>query len=811
MYGGEKLKIGIDMLPLKTYSCSRGIGKYTFNLFIEVISIDTNNEYHFYNVPDKLCAYFRRDNTIVFERGYTIADTNDLDLFIITSLMELGIKQILRPSEIMCKTAVIFYDLIPIIFFEDYLDSVLEEFRTEYIRRLSFVSEFDIIYAISETTKRDLMGLLEIPEDRIRVIFAGLDKNYLNSRSGNEKIRDIKDKYRIGDRFIMSTVGLDFRKNISGIFQAFLKIRDDLCLVVVCKLMPEEERHLKDMWSNLELPENQLILTNYVPVEDLITLYDAADVFLFPSLYEGFGLPVLEAMSRGCPVVTSNISSIPEVCENAAIYVDPYKPEEIAQAIELLLNENELKITLKNLGLKQSKKFTWNRVALEVIESFEALGHGPHECGKFPRYKLAYFTPLNPLKSGISDYSEELLPSLGNFVDIDIFVDTNYLPENNNIKQFFDIYPFNEFDKMNNEMIYDLCIYQIGNSIYHKYMLNYITKYPGIVVLHDVTLCGLVLPACSNSDVFDRIKFLKYVFCNYGYNKYLEIKTELMANNLLDPYEKYPHDLSLNFSKMVLDRSILTLVHNSSAKDFLSIQSSFSKIWKINMGFYVDDSDNEYRKRIKQELDTSNKIIISAFGRIIFTKRIDILLYSIAQLIKEKQIDNIHLYLVGELYGNVKTQIENIINDENLGDFVTITGYVDDEEFNKYLKITDICVNLRYPSSGETSATLIKALCSGIPVITTNYAQYKEYPDNCCWKADLGDYEVELLSEYLFELVTNEKARYMMSKNAYKYAKKNNSMERVVGQYLKAIDYAINYKHVVINRISKRQQRGDDN
>jgi len=795
--GGERLKIGVDMLPLKTGSYTRGIGKYTFNLFSEIISIDTYNDYHFYNVPEKLCAYFRRENTTILERGPTVDDTKMLDVFIITSLMELGIKNVLRPSNLFCKTAIMFYDLIPVIFFEEYLDSVLEEFRIEYIRRLSFIKEFDMIYAISETTKRDLMDLLEIPEEKIRVIYAGLDKNYLISQSSTEKVLDIKHKYRIKDRFVMSTVGLDFRKNISGIFKAFTKIHYDLSLVVVCKLMPEEERSLRDIWSNLELPPNKLILTNYVPVDDLITLYDAAEVFLFPSLYEGFGLPVLEAMSRGCPVITSNISSIPEVCENAAIYVDPYKPDEIAKAIELILNKNKLKTKLIVLGSKQSTKFAWSRVAFEVLEGFEALSCKPLHCRKHPRYKLAYFTPLNPLRSGISDYSEDLLPRLGNFVDIDIFVDTDYLPDNKNIKQLFNIYPFNKFDEMNNVSPYDLCVYQIGNSIYHNYMLDYLNKYPGISVLHDVTLCGLILPACSNKGVFDKNKFLEYVFTSYGYNRYSKIKNDFVTNNSLDPYERYPHDLSLNFSKIILDRSILTLVHNSFAKDFLSSQSSFSKVWKINMGFHLDDYDDEFRKSIKLKFNLIDKVIISAFGRIIFTKRIHVLLYAISRLIKDKKIYGIHLYLVGELYDNVKSQIETIINDENLGDFVTITGYVDEEEFNKYLKITDICVNLRYPSSGETSATLIKTLRYGIPVITTNYAQYKEYPDNCCWKVDLGDYEVELLSEYLLELVTNEEARKIMSKNAYEYARENNSMDRVVGQYLKAIDYAIKYKNII--------------
>lgn len=780
------MKIGIDMLPLKTSCSTRGIGRYSNNLFMELIKIDRYNKYYFFNVPKHFANDFKQDNTIIFERNPTSNDTNDLDLFIITNLLEDRDKSVLAPSQINCKKALIFYDLIPAIFWEKYVDSWSDKDRYEYFKRLSYLDDYDLIFTLSRTSKSDLIELVGIKEDKIKVIFAGIDEDFIQDKCDTNKMSLVKAKYGIKGRFVLSTIGYDFRKNINGIFNAFCDILDDISLVIVCKIEPQIEKKLRKNWGKLGLSQIRLIITDYIPKEDLIPLYDASDVFLFPSLYEGFGLPVLEAMSRGSPVVTSNVSSLPEVCECAALYVNPGNPKEIAHAVNRILTDIYLRDKLVKLGLGQYKKFAWRRVASEVLENLEYL----FLCQQNTmindrRYKIAYFSPLNPIRSGISDYSEELLPILKNSVDIDIFIDEGYFPSNKDICNLFNIYQHTLFEEMNKEKNYDLCLYQIGNSKYHAYILKYVLKYSGLMVLHDLTLFGLISFVCHKNKIFNRELFLNCVFENHGYAKYLVMKDKMDMAKPIDPY-----DLSINFAKIFLDQSILTLVHNDFSKRFLENQVSFCKICTTRLQGVPRDVNNE-AIRFEDQNKTSKGIIVAAFGRITFTKRIDILLKAFSKLINEKNVENTKLFLVGELHDDVKQQILSIIKKERLENFTTITGYINKEEFNKYLEITDICVNLRFPTSGETSATLVKALSFGIPVITTNYAQYKEYPDSCCWKLDLGINEVEMLSEYLFKLISDENIRKTMSKSASDYAKTINGLDRTINDYIEAINYSV--------------------
>lgn len=784
------MKIGIDMLPLKTFSFTRGVGKYTFNLVKKLIFTNQGNEYYLYNVPKELFCEFENNSTNILEREPNISDSAQMDVFLLTSLMELGIDIKLVPSKMKCKTVLLFYDLIPIIFWGNYLELPQKDLET-YFKRLSYIKDFDLILVISQTTKKDLAEFLEIPTEKISVIYAGLDENYLVKRSDENRISEIKKKYGISGKFLLTTPGMDFRKNIKGMFEGYSYLPSslikELTFVLVCKLQHNEEEFLKKKWSDLELPAKKLILTNYIPVNDLITLYDSAEIFVFPSLYEGFGLPVLEAMARGCPVVTSNISSLPEVCESAAVYVDPQNYQEIAESIKEVFENKDLSAKLKKLGLKQSKKFSWAKVAFKTQESLNFLFN--EDKGKvIPRYKIAFFTPLNPIKSGISDYSEGILKYLHKFVDIDIFIDSGYTPNSDYINNSMNIYQFNSFEKMWEQ--YDLCIYQLGNSDYHRYMFDYIKKYPGIVVLHDLILHAFfAYSLCKEEDKFNKEKYLEYVFNNHGYKKYLNSMRSLEYDLEINPY-----DISMNFFKEIADSSVLTLVHNNFSKNWIENQISFVDVRKLNMAFPVNDYSSEEKRKLRSDLGFSNDVIISAFGRITFTKRIEVLLKAFSKLIKERKVSNVKLLLVGEICEDVKEVVLKIIKNENLDDRIIITGHVPGEIFNNYFQVTDICVNLRYPTSGETSATLIQALSYSIPCITTNYAQYKEYPDNCCWKIDLQDYEIDLLVDYLFELVTNQNLRQKMSQNAHEYVKYDFSIEQTSQKYLEAIDYAVKYR-----------------
>ena len=783
------MKIGVDMLPLKTTSLRRGIGRYTCNLFRELLKIDRSNQYYFYNVPKNLFHQFQGSNVLVSDKKPNIEMTRDLDFYIMTSLMELGIEHSVLPLTAHCRTALIFYDMIPAIFWDKYIDPLTNRDRIEYFKKLSLVKDFDIIFAISRTTKRDLVELLEVPEKKVKVIYGGLDKGFLAPKSNKQEISRIKKKYGIKNKFVLSTAGMDFRKNIEGIFHAFSSIESRLDLVIVCKLSPEETKRLTKIWDGLCIKGSRLILTDYIPDEDLIVLSDAAEVFVFPSLYEGFGLPVLEAMARGCPVVTSRISSLPEICESAAIYVDPYNPKDMAQTIDRIVRDDHLRNKMIKLGDEQFRKFGWRRVAQEFMDSLKA-ADAP-EMGGLPRYKIAYFTPLNPANSGISDYSEEILPHLGRYLDIDVFIDSGYRPTNPIINSTLKIYSHENFEDMNKKNNYDLCLYQMGNSPVHEYMIKYILKNPGIMVLHDTTLFGLFVHAYGKSNDLDGL--LDQVFENHGYSKYLEAKSKLDANIVIDQF-----DNSINFTKKLLDKSIMTLVHSDHSRKFLENQSSFSTIWKIDQQgvseeFPSEESRQEEKAKIRAELGLTDSVQISAFGRIIRHKRIDVLLKAFSMAL-DRGLKDAQLLLVGELFIDVREQILLLIEDLHLTETVTITGYVNSHDFIKYLKATDICVNLRYPTAGETSGTLIKALSMGLPVITSNYAQYKEYPDGCCWKVDLGDREVELLAEYLLVLAANENIRRQMSINAIKYSRENNSIERTVGQYLEAVSHAIKTK-----------------
>jgi hypothetical protein len=131
------MKIGVDLFPLKTYSFTRGIGKYAYNLIKHLIKIDKENTFYLFNVPDAHLQEFSKKNTIVSTQQPSISDANNMDFFIITSLIELDHELTLDPSEIKCKKCLIFYDLIPIIFWENYIDALPKEMANDYFRRLS--------------------------------------------------------------------------------------------------------------------------------------------------------------------------------------------------------------------------------------------------------------------------------------------------------------------------------------------------------------------------------------------------------------------------------------------------------------------------------------------------------------------------------------------------------------------------------------------------------------------------------------------------------------------------------------------------
>jgi glycosyltransferase involved in cell wall biosynthesis len=303
---------------------------------------------------------------------------NRIDVFHIGSPLEEGAAIIprfgrFRPCKIVCTL----YDLIPQLFHEQYLEQN-HPFRSIYEYRLGNVRTADLLLAISEHTRQDAVKHLRIAPDKVITVGTGVDPFFRSFFVDRKKWQAVLNrKFGIQRKFVFYTGGTDWRKNIAGLITSFSQLpaamRLEYLLVIACSLSDEELRRYRAVSVQLGV-EKAVIFTNFVSQEELAALYRLCTIFVFPSLYEGFGLPVAEAMCCGAPVITGNSSSLPEVVRNAGILVDAASPEKLSEAMLRLLTDKALRKELSERSLRRSAEFSWEKVARKVISAYEALG-----------------------------------------------------------------------------------------------------------------------------------------------------------------------------------------------------------------------------------------------------------------------------------------------------------------------------------------------------------------------------------------------------------------------------------------------------
>ena len=214
----------------------------------------------------------------------------------------------------------------------------------------------DAIIVDSHATKKDVSTYFSTPENKINVVHLASEMKPVPTR--------LPSKYGIKGDFLLYVGTVEPRKNLLRIIEAFNQLDQELKLVIVGV----------SGWDNKAVYRTKnpnIIFTGYVPEEELPIFYCNAKLLLYPSLYEGFGFPILEAMNCGCPVITSNISSMPEVAGNAALLVDPYSTEEIKRAMQMLLSDAKLRKRLIDSGVRQARRFSWGKTADETMKVYE--------------------------------------------------------------------------------------------------------------------------------------------------------------------------------------------------------------------------------------------------------------------------------------------------------------------------------------------------------------------------------------------------------------------------------------------------------
>jgi hypothetical protein len=374
------MRIGIDIRSLQTESRFRGIGTYTYNLIRHLLEIDSENEYIFFASVHKDLKGLESDlrQSVVWLNRPTRATSLTDQLFWYYTLKTHRIEifhttEFAVPRFSPCKRVITIYDLIPLIFQEykrvgkimNYLVYLLKFHSTRWAEK---------VITISESTKNDLSRILRLPGEKIEIVPGGVHECF-QPFLPTGKMEDVKKKYRINRDYLIFPCGFEPRKNalltIRAFHQALKTLSKDYLLVLTGNLTPESMRVKQDIYERGL--EKQILLTGYISLEELCYLYNGAKLCLFPTLYEGFGLPVLEAMACGLPVITSNISSLPEIAGDAAILVNPYVAESIAEAIVKVLTNAGLQESLKEKGLKRAALFSWNRVARGTLKVYQDL------------------------------------------------------------------------------------------------------------------------------------------------------------------------------------------------------------------------------------------------------------------------------------------------------------------------------------------------------------------------------------------------------------------------------------------------------
>jgi len=355
------MKIGIDAQT--TIGEKTGLGFYVENLLNQLKKIDRHNQY----IP--LAPSNKSDLSAPKRFAWdqfgvlNLAKKNKVDIFHQPCFSVPVLKG-------KIKTVVTIHDLIATKYGKD-----LPFFaRTYFGKWMTYTYKYaNKIICDSQNTKKDVMDMLNIPEKKISVIHLAANELYSKSADKN-KILGIKNKYKTGEKYLLHVGTLNPRKNIQFIINIFQKITGDLPgykLVITGKkswyyqTLVAEAKRLNIM--------DKVIFTGYVPDEDTPYLINGAEIFLFPSLYEGFGLPPLEAMTAGIPVISSNSSSLPEVVGEGGILLSPTDELGWIRNIKAIINNPNLKRSLIAKGLKQAKKFSWQKCALETLEVYEEL------------------------------------------------------------------------------------------------------------------------------------------------------------------------------------------------------------------------------------------------------------------------------------------------------------------------------------------------------------------------------------------------------------------------------------------------------
>lgn len=371
------MKIGIDARAAKWYR-GTGIGTYTYQLINNLNKLDNFNDYLIF-MPEASHL------DINFSKNFTLTNINEkssqnfweqVNIPNILNSENLQLYHVPQngvgiPFDKQCPFVITLHDVIPYRMPETVSDRYIHIFNEELPK---IVPLCDGIITVSNFSKYDIAEAFNYPLDKIYVTHLAAENIYKPlTKTYCQKV--INKKYGISKNFILYVGGFSPRKNISGLIQAFemacSKAKEDIILVVAGYKGKSYENY-KALCERLHISE-KVFFPGFIDINDMPYLYNASSLLVYPSFYEGFGLPPVEAMACGIPVITSNVTSIPEITADCAMLIDPKNTDELSNAIYRVLHDSELRKSLIAKGLALSNTLNWRNTAASTLKAYESI------------------------------------------------------------------------------------------------------------------------------------------------------------------------------------------------------------------------------------------------------------------------------------------------------------------------------------------------------------------------------------------------------------------------------------------------------
>lgn len=811
------MRIVIDMQGAQTASRTRGIGRYSL-AFAEALVRNRGPHDVFLALnglfPDTImpirnafASLLPRDRIRVWEAPGPLAamDGNaerraraalireaflaslDPDIVHVTSLFEGFVDDAVVTVGALaspCVTSVTLYDFIPLHDPDRFLkpNPVGE---AHYRRSLAELGRADLLLAISDFTARDATRHVALPSERVVNVSSAHDTRF-GPRSMDTAARDeLRRRFRIPRDFILTSGTVEPHKNLDRLFVAFAQLpaplRASHCIVLVGRFVGWQGDILAEMAARAGLRKGELILTGYVSDEDLVGLYNACDLMVFPSLDEGFGLPALEAMACGAPTIGSRAASIPEIIGREDALFDPSDVADISRLLMRGLEDAAFRASLAEDGLRRAASFSWDttaKTALAAMETAAARSGGrapaaaaPRRTGRRPT--LAFVSPLPPDKTGIADYSAELLPALAAHCDITLISRGHRsfpVPGNTNIEVRSPDWLRKNFES------FDWTLYQVGNSPFHDYMLDLMKECPGTIVLHDFYLSSLL--AWKEDGGTRRGAWTDALYESHGYTAVRDRYRDPNAARV-----HYPANLD------VLRAAVGVIVHSEHSK-FLARRwagPDAARNWQtvphlrtpVNL-----PARSAARKQLRLPQDS---FVVASFGAMDPTKLNHRLLRAFCRS-HLARTPNCYLAFVGERpYGEYATLVDDLIREYRIADRVRITQWAPRATFEAYLAAADAAVQLRANSRGETSGTILDCLAAGLPTIINAHGSAAEIPPDVALVLD-DDFDEAALVGGLERLFEDRDARRSFGEAARARIREAHSPAACAAGYVAAIE-----------------------